>query len=520
MMRHFVFIFFSCLASAAAEHRVALVVGNADYPDTGLATPTADAAMVGEALRKAGFRVTQVENLKREEFEAAISDFTAKVPTRSTALVYFSGYALGGVRDDHVLLPLDARPMARNHLGGFQQLGVRAILTKLQKESSGAAKIVLVDGSRRHPMQLPDFESGPSKIDELPPESLAIFANGLIHEFESLADEVSPFATQLAAALNSGKSLREILETLSGVRQSTLRSLDFLDEPASKSIDDISAAAGPGDEWISNAGLVFCWIPPGKFAMGSPDSDPMRDPDETQVEVEIPRGFWMLKFEFTRGNLFATTGRRGVYLSTGESNLVPLNKFREGDLESILVKLNETAPPGWAYALPTEAEWEYAARAGTTTAYSFGNDPAKLAGFGNFADRTLRESLSFGEIAKNWDPDKPPNRGDRQTGMFSYAHKVWNDGQTETAFVGSFPPNPWGLHDVHGNLAELTSTPYHAERAPSDEFDVNTGWVCKGGSWLSTPQYCRSAFRGQFTFKSRENTTENFLGLRFVLKRK
>ena len=105
---------------------------------------------------------------------------------------------------------------------------------------------------------------------------------------------------------------------------------------------------------------------------------------------------------------------------------------------------------------------------------------------------------------------------DRQTGMFSYAHKTWNDGQAETAKVGLYPPNAWGLHDMHGNLAELTSTPYHAERNPPEAFDTRLGWVCKGGSWLSTAKYCRSAFRGQFTFRSRENTTENFLGLRLV----
>ena len=514
-----ILVFFLTWGTAEAEHRVALVIGNSAYPGAELTTPAEDAKRVASAFELAGIRVTLKENLKREEFQTAIKDFAKSVPTRGTALVYFSGYTLPGVRDDNILLPLDALPRAQNHLAGFQLMGVRSILAELHKNSGSAANIILADGSYRHPLQVEDYAAGCSKVEDLPPESLVIYSANFGEVLERPTEEASPFAVKLSNALESGKSLETAMASLGGARQSTLESLDFLELTASRSIDDLAAAAEAGVEWVSDTGFVFCWIPPGEFAMGSPDSSTMRDPDESLVEVEIPRGFWMMKYEFTRNNLYNTTGRPGYYLSTGDHKLAPLNKIREGDLKKLLVQLNETAPKGWTFSLPTEAEWEYAARAGTRTEYSFGDDPAELARFGNFADRTLRESLSFGEVAKNW-KDKPPNVGDRQTGIFSYAHKTWNDGAASMKPVGSYLANPWGLYDVHGNLAELTSTPYHADRDPPEEFDVKSGWVCKGGSWLSTPKYCRSAFRGQFTFKSRENTTENFLGLRLILKRK
>lgn len=509
----------AALASrAVAEQRVALVIGNAAYPEAELASPLADAKLVGDALEKAGFRVTRAENLKRAQFEAAIKDFARRTPVRGTALVFFSGYALADNASDVILLPLETKPLAPNHLGGDRPLGVRGILDQLRKNGGSAAHILLLDGSYRHPAQIPDYAAGAVEVGDFPEDSLAVYAAPFGQALEPPDEGTSPFATKLAAALNAEKSLREALDAVGPTRQTTLDSPEALTMPATRAVSDPNAGAKPGDEWVDGAGMVFCWIPPGNFTQGSPESEVDREADEAQAPVEIPRGFWMAKYEFTRGNLNALVGRPGTYLSTGDDKLIPLNKMRAADPEAWVAELNKTAPSGWAYALPTEAEWEYAARAGTATAYSFGNNPADLARFGNFADRALRESFTPGEVGKSM--SRKPFLGDTQTGLFTYAHPAWNDGAETMTQVGSFPANPWGLHDIHGNLAELTATPFHAERAPPEKFDDKLGWVCKGGSWLSIPAYCRSAFRGQFTFKARENTTENFLGLRFILKRK
>jgi hypothetical protein len=217
-------------------------------------------------------------------------------------------------------------------------------------------------------------------------------------------------------------------------------------------------------------------------------------------------------------------------LSTGENKLQPVNKAGGLDHVKLLAALNATAPAGWEYSRPSEAEWEYAARAGTTAAYSFGANPADLARHGNFADRTLRESGSRSEVAKaagNNSPHKVYN-GDLQTGLYSYAHPVWNDSQVTMARIGSFPPNPWGLCDMHGNVAEMTATLYSPQRvAPFIPLEKRAEWgakpeserfsrgaVCKGGSWASLPGSCRSAFRGW------SSVADNIVGTRLVLRRR
>ena len=137
----------------------------------------------------------------------------------------------------------------------------------------------------------------------------------------------------------------------------------------------------------------------------------------------------------------------------------------------------QLAVSGWKYDLPTEQQWEYAARAGTRTTYSFGENPNSLPLYGNFADKSYYQS---GDIFANQASDS------------------LNDGFSYLAPVGSFKPNLWGLHDIHGNLAEWCKDN-----------------VTRGGSWASTPQNTRSAHR--HLFGSRDQY--NFLGYRIVINR-
>ena len=494
-------LFIACLClEARAEHRVALVIGNASYPGAELASPLADAAAVRTAIEGRGFVVTTIENADLKTLEAAIDKFTHSVPTRGTALVYFSGYALRGGQGpnaDNFLLPLDANVV---NTASVQQakIGVRWLLDRLRTLSGSAENILLVDGCYAHPKQNKVQDYKLAEVPRFPDESTVIYAAPYGTTIAPPSMGLSPLAKQLTEELATPKSTIEVFKSLGGSRQQSLHSnLDILSMAPSKAIAQASQL-GPGlkvgDEWVNPWGMVFCWCPAGKFTIGSPTTEVGRDDEEAQREVSIPSGFWVAKYEFTRREIM-TLMKRHTYLSTGTHKLQPLDKTRKDDVGQWLAILNaDAASTGWTYAVPTEEEWEYAARAGTTTAYYFGDKPPLLAKYGNYADVNLY---------------------DTDGGYYAYADRTHNDESATIAKVGSYLPNAWGLHDVCGNLSEHCDTPYTSAKIKPGNYPNH---VIRGGSWLSKPESCRSAARNYFSFGASENVVPNHVGYRLVMR--
>ena len=230
-------------------------------------------------------------------------------------------------------------------------------------------------------------------------------------------------------------------------------------------------------------------IPAGTFPLGSPADEPGRKEDEgPQVEIEIP-AFWMSKCEVTwaeykcfmrMNDLFRSFETDGIRKVTAESEAdavtAPSNPFQPevtfayGDKPSLpAVSMSQLAAKqytkwlskltGQIYRLPTEAEWEYACRAGTTAAYSFGNDPKQLGEYGWFVDNS----------------ESAPHE------------------------VGLKKPNAWGLYDMHGNVAEWTLDEYAADgyqrlAGKLTKSDDAVAWPTKlyprmlrGGTWDNEP---------------------------------
>lgn len=484
--------------TSRAEHRAALLIGNRAYPNAPLVSPPHDLAAVGAALHARGFTVTTIRYADARTFLAAVTNFARSVATRGTALVYFSGYALRGGEGqnaDNYLLPVDAQPV---NLSSITQtrIGVRYVLQHLQTLSGSAANLVLVDGCYAHPRPSKNVNFTLQPVPRFPPESLALYAAPLGTVIAPVADGISPFAAKLVAALQSKQTLREILEQLSSTRESSLETLAALASPAARASSpptELKPGTTAGEEWVNPLGMVFCWCPPGSYQMGSPPDAALRGDDEAQRRVTFPQGFWMAKYEVTRQQIFALIGRH-TYLSTGTHKLQPLDKFRVADAKTWLAALNTDAPARWRYAVPTEEEWEYAARAGTTTPFYFGPSISDLAQHGNFADVNLFAS---------------------EDGFHTYAGRTLDDGSRGTAKVGSYRPNPWGLHDVYGNLSELCDTPYAAPNVKPNQY---ANLVIRGGSWLSTPATCRSAYRNFFSFGASENIVPNHVGYRFIIR--
>ena len=255
-----------------------------------------------------------------------------------------------------------------------------------------------------------------------------------------------------------------------------------------------------GDQWVDRNGFCFIWCPAGRFLMGD-----ARFEDAQPVEVSISKGYWIGKYE-TLGNeadLFNAGGQR---LGVGKTEWLPPGI---GSVDRIVPGLENWQAysaekgldyKGWTYDYPTEAEWEYAARAGSRA-----GDPCKikdLGKYGNFADRTLYN--------------------DRDPVHFIYANREADDGYGRSfAPVGQFLPNAWGLHDMLGNLAELCST-YYTEQLiggvdPNSQSLPGTRSsrhrISRGGAWCSPPEYLHVAYRNAFT-----GVGTPHVGLRLVLR--
>ena len=232
-------------------------------------------------------------------------------------------------------------------------------------------------------------------------------------------------------------------------------------------------------------------IPAGSFTMGSPQSEASRDNDEgPQHSVRIPRSIAMGKFEVTRGQ-FARfvqesgySAGSGCYVWDGKQWNNDASKdwrntgFAQSDEDPVAcVNWNDAKAyvewlarkSGQRYRLPSEAEWEYGARAGTTTAFSFG-------------DRITPQLANYGTTV-------------------SYAGSPVATTPRKTVPVGSYAPNAFGLYDVHGNVFEWTEDCYNANYngAPSDGAAWTSGdcgrRVLRGGAWFLNPQFLRSALR-------------------------
>jgi formylglycine-generating enzyme required for sulfatase activity len=235
------------------------------------------------------------------------------------------------------------------------------------------------------------------------------------------------------------------------------------EQAAADAADASQAAANHTIETVTNSiGMEFVSIPAGSFMMGTDENLAYAAKDETpRHKVTISQPFYLGKYEVTQKEWEAVMDDNPCKLK-GENNPVETVSYRE--VLRFIERLNQKEGTD-KYRLPTEAEWEYAARAGTTSAFFFGDDVGSLKRY------------------------------------------AWYDRNSEgkTHPVGQKEPNPWGLYDMHGNVGEWVQDwydkNYYAQSLASDPRGPSggSGRVVRGGGWDISDEYLRSAFRNYYS---------------------
>ena len=219
----------------------------------------------------------------------------------------------------------------------------------------------------------------------------------------------------------------------------------------------------------NSLGMELVYVPAGSFMMGSPSTEPQRSSTEgPQRLVTIRQRFLMGRHEVTQGQYEAVMGTNpSSFKNCGKD--CPVERVSWNDAKEFIKRLNDRND-GFVYSLPTEAEWEYAARAGTTTAFAFGN--------------------SLDSTQANFN------------GNYPYGNAAKGPYLKRTTRVGSYRPNAWGLYDMHGNVWEWVEDIYQDSYAglPTDgsantTIGDSSSRRFRGGSYFSDSYSSRSAYR-------------------------
>ncbi len=525
--------------AALAADKYALLVGVANYQHPELRKPEPlkftvnDVNELAKLLRPVGYRVTlltdetatQDEKLRptKSNVEAQLKAMLRQAKAGDSVLVAFTGHGLQFGQEAYYC-PVDARPFADET---DSLVSISLVYGQLEK-SFADVKVLLVDACRNDPT--PGRGRGPGISDVAPPKGVAALFScsrgqrsfehdslrhgvffhyvleGLKHEaadrqgdvtFEGLSTYVRKMVPAKVHELfpdQKPNQLPNMKADLEGAPP-VLARVEF-----GPTIDKMLGTR-PGEERADNGlQMVMCWIPPGQFKMGSPASEEGRGEDEQQVDVTISRGFWLGKHEVTQGewqrlmgsnpSYFSTTGDGKDRVTGEDTSRFPVETVSWDNVQQFCATLTSQdraagkLPATWVYRLPTEAEWEYACRAGTTTPFQFGR------------------SLNGGEA--------------NCAGNYPYGTMTKGTYIQRTCRVGSYAGNAWGLRDMHGNVWEWCQDSWDGSallpggRDPlgkSGEYRVD-----RGGCWSSYPVVCRSADRSWSTPVSRDF----YLGFRLV----
>jgi formylglycine-generating enzyme required for sulfatase activity len=504
--------------AAAPGRRVAFLVGVNEYQNNGfknLSWAEHDVTEMAKELERLGF--DKVVTLKgasasKGKIETQLTLLLDDVHKNDLVLVMLSGHgqqlpvkdAAGVETEDAFFCPANAV------VGEPDTLVSLSWLTDKKLSKHASKNLVLVDACRDSVIVDPDKGVNSKGIEGKRvalPEGIAILfscsSGQKSVERDNLKHGVFAFSALevLKAFDGSGRALTwnslvdgvlEGVSDLNAEQQPVLAGVmpRLVLAPGSAPTAMRLEGRAPGELRDDNAiKMKFRWCPPGTFRMGSPADEPVRDKDvEGQVEVTLRRGFWMGQYELTQSQWRTVMGttleqqrdKAGSNSLCGDGPDHPIYYVNHTEATEFCRRFTESErnagrlPAGWEYRLPTEAQWEYACRAGTTTPTAFG--------------------ASLGSTDANFN------------GNYPYNGAVEGPYLEKTTAVGRYRKNEWNLYDMHGNVRELCADGYAEQLAGGvDPSGPSTAAlrVRRGGGWKDGGGYCRSAKRFGYDPSSR-----------------
>jgi formylglycine-generating enzyme required for sulfatase activity len=454
---------------------MALVIGNGAYRSTSLKAPVNDARAMAEMLKGLGFTVAERSNLDHESFVAALDTFGARLRPGMVAVFYFSGQGLQ-LQGKNYLLPVDIKPGMEEEVRR-RAVDVARVVTAMEQAGVGAA-IVILDASRDNQLSRAFHASGRGLAFIPPPAGTLIgFATSPGKTVPDGNHQISPYTAALVTLLGTpGVGINELFHrvTLAFTKQtitaqnpwhaSSLRD-DFVLAPAT-AVSAVTLAGGespaatpvqpmPKGFVDTVTGMSFVPVPGGCFPMGDTFGDGYDD--ELPVHRVCLDGFMIGRYEVTQGEWVKVMGSNPATLAACGASC-PVDSVSWHDAQAFIKKLNKLS--GKTYRLPTEAEWEYAARSGGKKEKYAGSD--------------LLEAVGWYEA---------------------------NSGAT-THPVGRKAPNGLGIYDMSGNVrewvqdwkADFTEKDVRNPRGPSS----GETRLIRGGCWSDYPVYLRATQRDSY----------------------
>ena len=471
--------------TASEERRVALVIGNAAYeePTARLVNPVGDATAMASALRDLDFAVTLVTDANMERMARATNTFIGQVRSGDVAVFYYAGHGLELEDGLNYLAPVDFSSDYDAVQAKYRSLHAGEVQERME-QAGARTRIVILDACRNNPFERSRTLTRGGLGQMGPRGGLVAFAT----EAGEVASDDGLYTRHLVEALREPgvqamelfTRVSEAVEAASEGRQvpavnfaGAAGRFVFRRGVAVRTADPVPTYAASDVFRDCRSCPEMVVIPAGTFQMGSPASEERRYDNEGPRHSVSLRSFAMGTKEVTFDEWDACVrgGECSGYRPDDEGwgrGARPVINVSWEHAQAYVSWLSATT--GARYRLPSESEWEYAARAGTTTPFHTG------------------AMISTDQANYN--------------GYYTYGSGRHGTYRGRTTPVGTFAPNAFGLYDVHGNVWEWVEDCWHDDYrgAPSDGTAWTRGGNCgrrvlRGGSWSDTPRHIRSANR-------------------------